>query len=262
MPVLQTVGAVVYNQEVIADHMVLVCEAPNLAEQVQPGHFVNVLASETITSILRKPFSIFHADPQAGTVSILYQIKGATTLGLSRKIAGDDVDLVGPLGGSVFRPDVRPGAHHVMVGGGYGVPPLVFLCERLLIADPSCRITFIVGARSKERLLCEAELHALGVDVRPTTEDGSHGVRGRVTDVLRELTAPLTTVYCCGPTGMMRAVGDSCISANIPCQVSLEVPMPCGVGVCMGCVVDTTAGSRVRACTDGPVFDARSVVWK
>jgi len=169
---------------------------------------------------------------------------------------------VGPLGGKVFTPDNRPNAHHIMVGGGYGVPPLVFLCERLRESSPSTHITFIAGARSKERLLCESELRSLGVDVRLTTEDGSHGLKGLVTDVLHHVLSPASAVYCCGPTPMMQAVGEACILAGVPCQVSLEVPMPCGMGVCMGCVVDTADGCRVRACVDGPVFDAREVVWK
>lgn len=262
MPVSQIAATVIDNQEVIKDHRVMVCDAPLLAREAKPGHFVNVLASETINNILRKPFSIFHADPESGTVAILYQVKGATTVGMAKKTAGDPVDLVGPLGGVVFTPDTRPGVTHVMVGGGYGVPPLVFFCERLIASDPDVKITFVLGARSAERLLCEAELKNLGVDIRLATEDGSRGVRGRVTDALGDLLSNPVAVYTCGPSAMMRAVGDACIAADAPCQVSLEAPMPCGVGVCMGCVVDKLDGSRVRACTEGPVFDARTVVWK
>jgi dihydroorotate dehydrogenase electron transfer subunit len=261
MPVIQTLATVVDNYELIKDHRVMVCDAPDLAVQAHPGHFVNALASETISSILRKPFSIFSADPASGRISILYQIHGATTLGMSRKIAGDIIDLVGPLGGSLFVPDPRPNAHHIMVGGGYGVPPLVFLAKRLRERGVTSETTFIVGARSKDLLLCESDLAGLDVTIRPTTEDGSHGTQGRVTDVLRELLAREAAIYTCGPTGMMQAVGEMCIEANVPCQVSLEVPMPCGVGVCMGCVVDLADGRRVRACTEGPVFDARKVTW-
>ena len=261
MTVVQVQGTIVDNQELIKDHMVMVCHAPEIARQAQPGHFINVFASETVESILRKPFSVFHADTSTGNIQMLYQIKGATTIGMSRKKPGDVIDLVGPLGGSVFKVDARLNAHHIMVGGGYGVPPLVFLSERLRQGGFHGPITFIVGARSKELLLCEAELMTLGVTVRPTTEDGSHGTAGRVTDVLREIVDENAAVYTCGSTGMMRAVGEMSIAANVPCQVSLEVPMPCGVGVCMGCVIDLTDGKRIRACTEGPVFDARKVVW-
>lgn len=261
MAVIQTLGTVIENQELIKDHMVMVCQAPEIAVQAQPGHFINVYASETVASILRKPFSVFHADPDSGRIAMLYQVKGATTIGMSRKQRGDQVDLVGPLGGHVFVPDERPDAHHIMVGGGYGVPPLVFLCERLRKSGHKGEITFIVGARSKDLLLCEAELISLDVTVRPTTEDGSRGTTGKVTDVLTTLLDDKAAVYTCGPTGMMRAVGEMSVAANVPCQVSLEVPMPCGVGVCMGCVIDLQDGKRIRACTEGPVFDARKVIW-
>lgn len=262
MPVVKTIATVISNQEIIKDHRVLVCKAPEIAQQARPGHFLNVMASETVYSILRKPFSVFQADPAAGTLSMLYQLQGATTHGMSHKAPGDEVDIVGPLGGKVFEPVVRADVRHIMVGGGYGVPPLVFLCDRLRAGGFNGDIAFIVGARSRERILCEAELHPLGVTVLPTTEDGTHGLKGRVTDALGDLLDGLAAVYTCGPTPMMRAVADMCLAAGVPCQVSLEYPMPCGVGVCMGCVCDTVDGKRLRACTDGPVFAAETVVWR
>jgi dihydroorotate dehydrogenase electron transfer subunit len=261
--VIQTMAPVISNEEVIANHKVLVCHEPQLARMAMPGHFVNVFASGTIDSILRKPFSIFQADLKTGDIAILYQVRGATTIGMSRKLPGDMIDIVGPLGGRVFHADPAIESTHVMVGGGYGVPPLVFLAERIKQANPQARIKFLIGARSRDLLLCEAELAGLSVEAHMATEDGSHGVKGRVTDVLATIMAPNTPlhVYTCGPTPMMRAVADMCVAASVPCQVSLEVPMPCGIGVCMGCVVDTARTRRVRACTDGPVFEAAEVVW-
>ena len=100
------------------------------------------------------------------------------------------------------------------------------------------------------------------IGMMPTTENGSHGRQGRVTDALLDVVDADASVYCCGPTPMMRAVGDLCIERRVACQLSLEFPMPCGVGVCMGCVLDTVDGKRVRACTEGPVFPAEKVVWK
>jgi dihydroorotate dehydrogenase electron transfer subunit len=221
-----------------------------------------VLASGTYESILRKPFSVFRSDPDSGHLAMLYQVTGATTIGMARKLPGDELSLVGPLGGRVFTADPRPDAVHIMVGGGYGVPPLVFLAQQLKSANSAPRIAFIVGARRKDLLLCEAELMGLGVHFCPTTEDGSHGTRGRVTDVLKDHFSEHAAVYCCGPTPMMRAVGDLCVENHVPCQLSVEVPMPCGVGVCMGCVLDLKDGRRVRSCTDGPVFSAEEVIWK
>jgi dihydroorotate dehydrogenase electron transfer subunit len=261
--VIQTDAAVISNDEVIARHKVLVCHAPEIARMARPGHFVGAFASGTVNSILRKPFSIFQADLTAGTISLLYKIHGATTFGMSAKRPGDTLDIVGPLGGRVFRADPRADATHVMVGGGYGVPPLVFLAERIKQDNPGARVRFLVGARTRALLLCEAQIAGLGITPEMTTEDGSHGVKGRVTDVLKGIASANAAfcVYTCGPTPMMQAVSDICLAAKTPCQVSLEVPMPCGIGVCMGCVVDTAGAGRVRACTDGPVFEAADVVW-
>ena len=204
-------------------------------------------------------------DRAQGQISLLYSIVGATTQGMARKVPGDTLDLVGPLGGRIFRPDDRPGAAHVMVGGGYGVPPLVFLARELQTAEIAPDLLFIIGARRKDLLLCQEELMAAGVDARAATEDGSHGTLGRVTDVLEPILCQRSgqpvTVYCCGPTPMMRAVGELCQSLEVPCQLSVEVSMPCGIGVCMGCVLDLADGRRVRCCVDGPVFEASEVKW-
>ncbi len=261
----QVFAPVLANDEIIAGHKVVVCEAPALAASAQPGHFVNVLTAERTDPLLRKPFSIYTVDRERGQISLLYSIVGATTSGMARKRPGDTLDLVGPLGGRIFRPDTRPGAAHILVGGGYGVPPLVFLSRELQIAHTNPDMVFVIGARRKDLLLCEMELKASGVDARAATEDGSHGTHGRVTDALAPLLAERegkpVTVYCCGPTPMMRAVGERCQSASVPCQLSVEVAMPCGIGVCMGCVLDLTDGRRVRCCVDGPVFEASEVKW-
>ena len=261
----QVFAPILANDEIIADHKVLVCEAPALAAQAQPGHFVNVLTAERTDPLLRKPFSIYTVDRERGQISLLYSIVGPTTQGMARKRPGDTLDLVGPLGGCIFRPDTRPGAMHVLVGGGYGVPPLVFLSREMQLSQPNSEMVFIIGARRKDLLLCEMELMEAGVDARAATEDGSHGTRGRVTDVLEPLLQERSglpiTVYCCGPTPMMQAVGDLCQSLGVPCQLSVEVAMPCGIGVCMGCVLDLADGRRVRCCVDGPVFEASEVKW-
>jgi len=261
----QLFAQVLSNENIIIGHNVITCEAPTLAALAQPGHFVNVLTAERFDPLLRKPFSIYTVDRERGQISLLYSIVGATTEGMARKRPGEMLDIVGPLGGKLFRPDTRPSATHIMVGGGYGVPPLVFLARELRLAQNAPNITFIIGARRKDLLLCEAELLAAGIDARSATEDGSHGTQGRVTDILEllllEKTGEPVTVYCCGPTPMMRAVGELCQRYSVPCQLSVEVAMPCGIGVCMGCVLDLTDGRRVRCCVDGPVFEATEVKW-
>ena len=262
----QIFAPVLTNEPIIEGHKVLVCHAPAVAAEARPGHFVNALTAERTDPLLRKPFSIYTVDKDKGNISLLYSIVGATTQGMARKVPGDTLDLVGPLGGRLFQPDTRPGAAHVMVGGGYGVPPLVFLARQLQAAGTdSAHLTFIIGARRKDLLLCELELQEAGIDARAATEDGSHGTPGKVTDalepLLREKSGQPVTVYCCGPTPMMRAVGELCQSLGVPCQLSVEVAMPCGIGVCVGCVLDLTDGRRVRCCVDGPVFEAGEIKW-
>ncbi len=250
----------------VPNHYVLTCHAPTLAAQARPGHFVNVRADNGgFDPFLRKPFSIYTADMQTGSISLLFSVVGSVTAAMVRKRAGDTLDIVGPLGGHVFAPPSEPDTLHILVGGGYGVPPLVFLARTLGQTDPAPEMAFLIGARTKDLLLCQAELEDAGVSTHTATDDGSHGTLGQVTDVLRPLlerhASRPVTVYCCGPTPMMRAIGGLCTAHSVPCQLSVEVAMPCGIGVCMGCVLDLADGRRVRCCVDGPVFTATEVAW-
>jgi dihydroorotate dehydrogenase electron transfer subunit len=238
-----------------------------MAAAARPGQFVGVAMETGGAQFLRRPFSFFTVDSDHGVASILFSVYGAATRLMSNLTPGDFVDVLGPLGGKPFAADDRPGAHHVMVGGGYGVPPLSFLARRVLAADPAANVTLINGARTADFLVGTDGLEEIGVKRHETTNDGSRGYHGLVTDVLGEILnaqqehAPVH-IYTCGPTPMMRAVARMAIEHDVPCQVSMEVFMPCGVGICMGCAVETVAGIFARGCKDGPVFEAREVVWK
>lgn len=259
------VAEVVDNVLVAPNHYVITFVSPYLAEVARPGNFVNILTADSSDPFLRKPFSVFSADTDTGHVQLLYSVVGGTTKRMAVKRAGDTLDLIGPLGGRIFEPPSERSVTHIMVGGGYGVPPLVFLAHTLLTDKPNCKIKFIVGARDADLLLCLDRLDEMGISTHTSTENGTHGIQGRVTDVLtpmiHELGHANCFVYCCGPTPMMKAVGDLCLQTGVSCQVSVEVGMPCGVGVCMACVIDLKDGRRVRCCTDGPVFDSAEVVW-
>ena len=260
----RVIGTVLDNVDIAPRHRVITVEAPHIARLARPGHFVNVLTADSYDPLLRKPFSVFTVDRPSGVIQLLFSVVGGTTRRMASKRAGDHLDIIGPLGGRVFHPSTELNARHVMVGGGYGVPPLVFLASELLKRTPNADINFLIGARERELLLCLEHLQATGIRTHTSTEDGSHGLKGRITDVLAPILGDSgreTTVYCCGPTPMMRAVGELCQSAGVSCQVSVEVGMPCGVGVCMACVIDVKNGKRVRCCTDGPVFDASEVLW-
>ncbi|GAB4462733.1 MAG: dihydroorotate dehydrogenase electron transfer subunit [Armatimonadaceae bacterium] len=252
-----------HTQLTAPGHHVLEFHAPELAHDAAPGQFVAV-APEAGPQILRRPFSVYTADPERGTASILFSVYGATTRALALKRPGDTLDLIGPLGGKGFQADPDPATHHIMVGGGYGVPPLAFLTRRIFAANPEARISFIVGARTANLLVGTDGLSELRAVVLPCTEDGSTGYAGRVTGqltaLLDESTGPFH-LYSCGPTPMMKAVADVAADRSLPCQVSLEPFMPCGIGICMGCAVALPDGTFARGCTEGPVFRAEEVLW-
>jgi dihydroorotate dehydrogenase electron transfer subunit len=248
------------------NHFVMTFHAPELAREALPGQFIAVAAGGGM-QILRRPFSVYSVDPEAGWASILYSVYGPATSTMAKMKPGDELDFIGPLGGRVFEADPDPSCHHIMVGGGYGVPPLAFLSRNIRAANPNARITVISGGRTKNLLVGTDGLEEIGVTLEPCTNDGSCGYHGLVTGRLEEVLAEDQTahqpsyVYTCGPTPMMKAVGDLSIEKGVPCQVSMEVFMPCGVGICMGCAVARHDGTYARGCTDGPVFPAREVKW-
>ena len=257
---------IISNEKLLAPgHHVVTFEADAVAREARPGQFIAV-AADTGTQFLRRPFSVFETNPDAGTASILFSTYGPTTRVMASAQPGDFLDIIGPLGGRPFVPDLRPNTHHIMVGGGYGVPPLAFLTRHILAQNTNASVSFINGARTADFLVGTDGLEAIGAKLLPATDDGSHGYHGLVTGVLGEILAARQEhepvhVYCCGPTPMMKAVALMALEKNVPCHVSLEVFMPCGIGICMGCAVEKCDGSFVRGCTDGPVFSAGEVVW-
>ncbi|MCX6358816.1 MAG: dihydroorotate dehydrogenase electron transfer subunit [Armatimonadetes bacterium] len=243
--------------------------APDIARDARPGQFLQALYVGAGGPLMRRPFSVFHADPEAGTLAIVYVARGAFTIGMSALRVGCSISLVGPLG-NCFVPDARPAARHLLVAGGVGAPPLYFLAREMVAAGHAPKsICVINGARSRDLLVAGADFAALGVTLRETTDDGSAGRRGTVADELRDQIAAggPCSAYACGPTPMLRAVGSLCVEAGVACRVSLETVMPCGLGVCMGCVIklrneaEPEGHSLVRSCHEGPIFDASEVIW-
>ncbi|MBI3394174.1 MAG: dihydroorotate dehydrogenase electron transfer subunit [Nitrospirae bacterium] len=239
----------------------LVLDAPALAEAARPGQFVMVRVSETTDPLLRRPFSLFRADGPAGTADILFRIMGRGTSMLDLLRAGDAIDVVGPLG----RPfPSLPGQEIVLVGGGVGIPPLFFYAETLRRLEPARTVHVIMGGRTDGDLVVREEFERLGTLVQASTDDGSAGHAGVVTDLLQPFLGPARAILACGPAPMLRAVSEMAARSNTPCWVSVEERMACGLGVCMGCAVPVRSdhGPSYRlACTDGPVFEAREVLW-
>jgi dihydroorotate dehydrogenase electron transfer subunit len=257
--------------------------APRIAEQARPGQFVHLLAGQDRSFPLRRPFSIHRVERLGGsggppgwspggsgvalgTVEVVFDVVGAGTLALSRLRAHDVVDALGPLGRPFTPPETPTGC--VLVGGGYGTAPLYFLATEL--RRRRCRVDFVIGAASAGRLLDAMEAKRLGHSLTLTTDDGSAGRRGLVTDPLGDLLARTRAgrVYACGPMPMLAAVSRVAAAAGLPCQVAVEEQMACGTGICFSCVIPVGAGDgapeatrMARSCLEGPVFDGAAVAW-
>lgn len=225
--------------------------------------------------LFRRAFSVYATDPAKGTFDVLHQVFGEGTRCLSQLPKGARVDVLGPLGNRF--PKSERGRRPVLVGGGLGMAPLRFLAYELLTAK-SGKTTqrldrdplMLLGGRTKAQAVPPFEMASLGLRTNWATDDGSKGFHGNVVALLTDRIAAgvidpkHAEVYGCGPEVMMAALAGVCRTHNIPCYVSLERSMPCGFGVCMGCVVETRNGSgygtHVRVCRDGPVFNAADVV--
>ncbi len=266
-PMWELQATVVEHRQRATNQFELILHAPPIAETAQPGQFVMVRPLATLAPLLRRPYSILRVSPDKGVLSLFYSVQGAFTELLSLKPVGSTLQVLGPLGRG-FQP-VRGVARHILVAGGFGAPPLSFLATRLVpTLEKGQRLTILSGARRRDLLVGLDEFRALGAEVFIATEDGSQGYAGRVTDLLeRVLQEPLTpAVYACGPNRMLKRVSELCLQHRVPCQVSIEAPMPCGVGACGGCAVGVPlpeGGIWYRkACVEGPVFQAEEVVWE
>ena len=242
----------------------LVLQAGEIARLARPGHFVAAgVGGATSGLLLRRSFSIHRVDVEAGLVEIVVAAHGPGTVWLTELAPGAHVDLVGPLGRPFPLPTEPVGC--VLVGGGYGSAPLFWLAQAL--RERGCRVEIVLGAAGAPRLF-GVELTADSCEaVTVTTDDGSAGVRGWVSDVLPSVIERVGAgvVYACGPMPMLRSVSELSERAGAVAQVAVEEAMACGVGVCMTCVLPVVGRDErtrmVRSCVEGPVFRGDRVRW-
>jgi dihydroorotate dehydrogenase electron transfer subunit len=251
--------------------------SPEIARSVLPGQFVMVRLTTGDDPLLGRALALYDAGPagEAWYVDVVYLVVGKLTGRLATLGAGSCLEVWGPLGNG-FVP--QPTGHLIMVAGGIGQTPFLALAKECLgkccygdpprLVPPASRVTLCYGARTADLLAGVEDFQGLGVGVNLSTDDGTRGHHGRVTDVLERIlenTDLASRIVCCGPEPMMEKVAQMARETNTPCQVSLETPMACGLGICFSCTARVRdADGRWdyrRTCVEGPVFDAQSIAW-
>jgi dihydroorotate dehydrogenase electron transfer subunit len=226
-----------------------------------PGHFVEVLCRESgsFDPLLRRPYSVYRADPQRGELTVLVRPYGRGSAWLCSRPVGTAIDGLGPLGNTF---NVSPRSTHLlMVAGGVGAAPVFMLAESAIRRGQS--VTFLLGAMNADGLLPTQEMPE-EIEYVVATDDGSQGHHGFVTDLVPQYLQWADQVFACGPEPMFRSLRNQVMRHRIgkkpDVQVSVERMMACGLGACLGCVVETKSG-MVPSCTEGPVYDMERLVW-
>ena len=247
-------GTIVRQEKLSEDIRLMEIRCPEVAAAAQPGQFVTVRVNQLNEPLLRRPFGVAGADRAAGTFSLMYRIVGETTELMDAMEAGATISVVGPLGHG-FHLGAKRG---LLVGGGMGLAPLHFLAQ----ADPDHKMEVIVGGRTRAEVFWSDLFKDKTATQYETPDDGSYGVKGTVNAVLPGLlaTGQYDCVSVCGPSPMMKAVVEVVNQYGVPCQVSLEKYMGCGLGACLSCSCEGKGGKRMKICKDGPVFWSQEVV--
>lgn len=251
------------NHKISNDYFKIILQAGKITRLAKPGQFIEIKVSDNHEPLLRRPFSVHRTADN--NLTVLYEIVGEGTEILSTRKAGEYLDVIGPLGNGFNYELPAINCEPILIAGGMGTAPLVFLAEKLAnVKGRGSKFTVLIGARTKNQILCEKEFRDLGCEVKVSTEDGSKGFKGRVTDLLKlsliNVNYQQATFFSCGPHPMLKEVAALSKKYNIPAQVSLESHMACGIGACLGCVVDTIDGFK-RACKEGPVFKSEEIIW-
>ncbi len=210
------------------------------------GQFVNIKLDGLY---LRRPISV--CDSVDGTLTLIYKVVGKGTEQMSKMSIGEELDILTGLGNGYNT--ALSGERPVLLGGGVGVPPLYMLCKKLIAEGK--KVSVVLGFNTKEEVFCEEDFKALGVDVFVATADGSYGIKGFVTDALKDI--DYTYFYTCGPEPMLKALYNATSTSG---QFSFEERMGCGFGACMGCSCKTITGYK-RICKDGPVLEKEEILW-
>ncbi len=255
---------VLHNKELAPSYYRIGFKCNIKYSDAKPGQFIMLRFGDRINPLLRRPFSIHRLIKKNGDfegIEVLYKVVGKCTRKLSMCVEGDIIDIVGPLGNSFMTSDNYNNVF--IVAGGVGVAPMLFLASYLQKNTDISKYTVFLGCRSRHDLLCKDDFLKLGIKVLITTEDGSVGKKGFVTDILETSIKENhpDIIYGCGPTAMLKPVTLISKKYSIPCRISIETIMACGIGACLGCAVESKKMPEkyLHACLDGPVFDAKTI---
>ena len=254
MSITKETAVVVSQKEIGKDIFDMVLSFPKGAKEARPGQFLAMYCNDA-TKLLPRPISICGNDAEAGTLRVVYRIAGEGTREFSKMKQGDTLEVMGPLGNGFTMKEGKA----ILVGGGIGIPPMLELAKQL-----SAEKTVVLGYRDELFLKDEFEKTA---EVAVATEDGSFGTKGTVIDAIRENAITGDIIYACGPMPMLKALAEYASEHDMEAQISLEERMACGIGACLGCICKTkekdhhTNVNNSRICKDGPVFDAKEVVF-
>ena len=261
----QETAKVIWNKPESRSYYRIGLACSSVYENARPGQFVTLHLPGNLTPLLRRPFSIHRLIKENGHIvgmEILYKVVGGFTEKLTRATAGDPVNLLGPIGkGFTVSKNFKKVA---LVGGGIGIAPLIFLTDAL--KESGVRLSNSIaclGGRTSDDILCKTIFKSFDITVCTTTDDGSEGEQALVTRPLEKWITSNNPdmIYACGPMPMLRAVADIANKNKLPCEISIETIMACGLGACLGCAVNKneTTGKYQHACIDGPVFNAKNI---
>ncbi len=272
---------IVENERLARDTYRLRFEAPAIAQRITPGQFVMVRLAGIDDPLLGRAFAVYDLLADRTAVDVVYLVHGKLTSALATRQAGDTVEVWGPLGnGFTGEQDGQPLDRLILVAGGIGQTPFL-ACGKEALGSESYgeagnrqplraeQVTFCYGVRSADLLAGEEDFRSAGIDLRVASDDGSVGHHGLVTDLLKqaleETDGQRRRVACCGPEPMMEAVAGIAEAAGVRCDVSLETPMACGLGICFSCVAKVKQPDGEwdykRTCVEGPVFDSTKIEW-
>ncbi|MFH0732816.1 MAG: dihydroorotate dehydrogenase electron transfer subunit [Candidatus Omnitrophota bacterium] len=279
---IHTKAEILVNQRIAPDYFNMVLRLESFKGAIKPGQFFHIRAGSDYDPLLRRPLSIYRAGNRPNIIELLYKVVGRGTQLMCRRSKGTYLDVIGPLGNG-FKIE-KTQTNFIIVAGGMGAAPLMALCDEL-VKFRKKHITVILGAKTADYIICEREFRSLKANVVVVTEDGSRGERGLVTDALvgvikrfdlrnnsgslaekdaSEVTIasyhPQVGLYTCGCKPMLKEVAKICRYYKLKAQGSFEERMGCGLGACLGCVINTTGGYK-KVCKDGPVFDLAEVVF-